>query len=253
MARLRYLTRRTVDGLRQSIAERLDWYYEPNGRSCLEGFPTDAWRPSKISVQPLAPLLAEPGSSPSASDATNAIIVYQNMRELTPQQAADERVWVHLSHSDCMDYVAKRWLHSQPRDTEDAIQKVANHHFAPGSRALIRDHGVSRLWWLGSIAHDVHPHDPRLFLDIVLHRQDVRSALIERPSVSMNRRVLRGIFAVMRDYWEDGRELFKREVFRTWMVNLNRRGGVVLLDALPEDQLLRLLREEAEQALETEG
>ena len=33
------------------------------------------------------------------------------------------------------------------------------------------------------------------------------------------------------------------------MVALNRRGGVVLLDALPEDALGRLLREEANYAV----
>ena len=212
----------------------------------------DAWRESRTSAQSLAPLLSVADTASSADDAANAIVVYQNLRDLTPQQAVDERFWVYLSHTGCEDYVAKRWLGSRPDNTDAAVRKVANHFFARDSRAFIRDHGVSRLWWLGSIAHDVHPYDPRLFLDIVLHRQDVRSALIERPSVSMNREVLQGIFAVMRDHWENGRELFRREVFRSWMVNLNRRGGVVLLDALAGDPLLQLLREEAEQALGTE-
>ena len=79
----------------------------------------------------------------------------------------------------------------------------------------------------------------------MLHRQDVRSALIERPSVSMNRDVLRG--DLRSDAGSLGRRqapaLFKREAFRAWMVALNRRGGVVLLDALPPEPLDRLLRD----------
>ena len=121
--------------------------------------------------------------------------------------------------------------------------------FAIGNRALVRDNGVSRLWWLGKIAHDVAADGPCEFLTILLHRQDVRSALIERPSVSMNRGLLRGIYSVMREHWSNGGELFKRDAFRSWMVALNRRGGVVLLDALPEDALGRLLREEANYAV----
>ena len=35
------------------------------------------------------------------------------------------------------------------------------------------------------------------------------------------------------------------------MVALNRRGGVVLLDALPNDALSQLLREEADKAVST--
>ena len=43
--------------------------------------------------------------------------------------------------------------------------------------------------------------------------------------------------------------LFERDNFRNWMIALNRRGGVVLLDALPDDALNRLLRAEAKLAV----
>ena len=129
------------------------------------------------------------------------------------------------------------------------MRKVRNHFFAVGNRALIRDNGLSRLWWLGKIAHHIDPEDPNRFLTILLHRQDVRSALIERPSVSMNQRVLKGIYQVMQESWDDGGGLFRREVFRSWMIALNRRGGVVLLDSLPPDKLVRLVREEAQGAM----
>ena len=110
-------------------------------------------------------------------------------------------------------------------------------------------YGVSRLWWLGKIAHEIDPQEPLRFLSILLHRQDVRFALIERPSISMNRRVLRAIYEVMKKHWAIDGALFERETFRGWMVALNRRGGVVLLDSLPDDALARLLREEAERVL----
>jgi len=109
------------------------------------------------------------------------------------------------------------------------------------------------LWWLGYIAHEVSEDDPRLFLDILMHRQDIRSALIERPFLSMNHKVLQAIYSIMRDHWEaDGTasRLFVRGVFRDWMVRLNRRGGVILLDAVPDKALDGLLRKEAQEALQ---
>ena len=133
---------------------------------------------------------------------------------------------------------------------EAAIREVKNHFFAVGNRALIRDNGISRLWWLGKIATDVAPEVPGEFLKILLHRQDVRSALIERPSVSMNRRVLRVIYKEMLRHWTNGGQLFEREPFRGWMRALNRRGGVILLDALPGEALADLVREEAERSIE---
>ncbi len=193
------------------------------------------------------------------ADAENAMLIWKALTKLTPQQAADERLWVYLCHEQCAQYVKRRWLGKRPKKDEDAVREVRNHFFVNGNRGLIRDNGVSRLWWLGFIAHNVDDEQPRRFLDILLHRQDVRSALIERPSVSMNVHVLRGVYAVMREHWNEGEgkpledskpSLFQREIFRDWMIGLNRRGGVVLLDALPEKDLGALLRQEAERAIE---
>lgn len=248
MTPLRYFTTATVEQLRDTITDRLDWYYAPTAR--LAEFPMGGVRESKIPTPGLAARLMTDPSRPFSTDGRNALAVYKALQELTPHQASMERVWVYLCHCDCPKYVAKRWLARRPDKIEEAERKVRNHFFARGNRALIRDNGLSRLWWLGSIAVDVDTDRPEKFLEILLYRQDVRSALIERPSVSMNRRVLRGIYSVMKEEWANGGRLFRRESFRSWMIRLNRRGGVVLLDALPKPALLGLLREEARNAVD---
>lgn len=257
MTELRHLTKKAVDRLRTSVVERLEWYYDPGElkNSPIQLSP-DEWRSTRINTESLVEHMVVDDSRPSGGDADNALIVYKALSMLTPQQAADERFWAWMSHFLCAEYIAKRWLGSRPEDPEEAGKKVRNHFFARDTRALIRDHGVSRLWWLGYIAHEAHQEDPGLFLEIVLHRQDVRSALIERPSVSMNTQVLAGVFAVMHEHWEEsGKQaaLFKREVFRAWMTALNRRGGSVLMDALPEKPLMDLLYREADTALQAKG
>lgn len=249
MTNLRYYTTEVVENLRARIADHLDWYYAPEGRppamASIGGI-----RESNLTAPDLNHQLAIDENRPSSTDVVNALVVYRALSELTPHQGSIERMWVYLCHSDCPRYVATRWLNRRPENEEDAVREVRNHFFATGNRALIRDNGISRLWWLGKIAHDVDPENPREFLTILLHRQDVRSALIERPSVSTNRRVLRGIYEVMREHWSNGGALFARETFRSWMIALNRRGGVVLLDALPDQDLGQLLREEALIAVE---
>lgn len=262
MTTLRYYTTAAVKELRDKIADRLDWYYDPREHA---GGPSltavDKIRDSRLEVRSISDRLVVPevvsdsngkGSSENrtgVADANAALAVYEAFKELTLQQAADERLWTYLCHVEYPQYVSRRWLASRPAKNEDAARKVRNHFFAPSNRALIRDNGLSRLWWLGSIAHEVEPDAPHEFLERLLHRQDVRSALIERPSVSRNRRVLRSINAVMREYWRRDRSLFERERFRAWMIGLDRRGGVVLLDALPDEPLAELLEEEARRAL----
>ena len=247
MTQLRYYTSEALEKLRQSVADRLDWYYAPG--DTRPNFPLGGMRESRLAAPALADQLTMDVARPPATDVDNALIVYDALSDLTPHQASIERMWVYLCHCDCPNYVQQRWLKHRPEKEEDAVRKVQNHFFASGNRALIRDNGVSRLWWLGKIAYDAAPTNPREFLTILLHRQDVRSALIERPSVSMNRRVLRGIYAVMRDQWANGAALFERATFRSWMVGLNRRGGVVLLDTLPTKLLENLLRQEANDRL----
>ena len=249
MTRLRYFTTEILEDLRVNIANRLDWYYAPHGDPTGVAL-VGGVRESRLEAPALSEQLVTNAARPSSTDADNALVVYEALSKLTPHQASIERMWVYLSHCDCPEYVTARWLRRRPEKDEVAVREVRNHFFAVGNRALIRDNAVSRLWWLGKIAHDVDPENPREFLTVLLHRQDVRSALIERPSVSTNRRVLRGIYEVMQEHWSNGGALFARDTFRAWMIALNRRGGVVLLDALPVPVLGRLLREEAQIAIE---
>lgn len=248
MTKLLYYTSEALEHLRATVAERLDWYFAPEG-PCPVKLPLNGIRETRLPPPALAGRLSVDRKNPSKSDVDNAVVVYDTLAGLTSHQASIERMWAWVCHCDCPRYVAERWLTDRPKEEEDAVRKVKNHFFAVGNRALIRDNGISRLWWLGKIAHDVSPGDPREFLTVLLHRQDVRSALIERPSVSMNKRVLQGIFVIMYEQWANGGKLFEREAFRSWMIALNRRGGVVLLDALPERELEHLLREEADHAL----
>ena len=244
MSNLRYFTTKALEDLRLQVPNRIDWYYAPDC-SLLSQLPFDTTRESRLPAPDLAERLLVNEQQPADTDVDNALHVFGALKGLSSHQASIERMWTYLCHCDCPGYVAQRWLKNRPIATDEAVRKIYNHFFSTGNRAFIRDNGVSRLWWLGKIAHEVAPEDPREFLVILLHRQDVRSALIERPSISMNKRVLRCIYQVMREHWINGQKLFEREVFRNWMIALNRRGGVVLLDSLPNKQLRNLLKEEA--------
>ncbi len=245
---IRYYTREGVEKLRDGVERHLDWYYEPVGPPPVQVPHTV--RESHVDAESLAGQLSLGDTGkPYATDLDNALTVYLALQRLSRHQASEERLWTYLCHVECSEYVSQRWLAKRPDQADVAVKKVCNHFFARGNRALIRDNGISRLWWLGCIAHRVDREQPSRFLEILLHRQDVRSALIERPTVSMNGHVLRGIYAVMRDYWQHDRSLFERETFRSWMVALNRQGGVLLLDSLPCHALDRLLRREAHNAI----
>ena len=249
MAALQYYTLEAVSELRQLVQANVTWYFDPGAPEPILAAKTPR-RDAKLELPQWQDLLRIDEHRPASTDAVNALAVFGSLAELSPYQASDERVWTYLCHNECRSYVAARWLRGFEPDSSGAVERILNHFFVRGNRSLIRDNGVSRLWWLGSIAHKVDPAEPRRFLDILLYRQDVRSALIERPSVSMNLGVLKAIYAVMKEDFEtENKALFQRNPFREWMKNLNRRGGVILLDAVPPPALDTLIRAEAERAL----
>ena len=256
MPELHYYTADAVLELRDKVRERIDWYFDPTAPS-FEITTAAPRRDTKLEVRAWAQELVIDESAPAQSDAANALVIYSSMAKLTPHQASDDRLWTYLCHNEGREYVAWRWLHGYAPDSDRAMNQIFSHFFVTRgdrSRSLIRGNGLSRLWWLGAIAHRVDRNEPRRFLDTILYRQDIRSALIERPSVSMNDVVLRAIYTVMReDLDTQQKALFQREAFRSWMKNLNRRGGVILLDAVPPPQLKSLVRREAERALELTG
>ncbi len=248
---VQYYTDQAVESLRDDIETNLDWYYTGKG---VQPAPKNLERPvreSHFRMENIMEVLEVSEENPSELDSGNAIRLYAALPQMTPKVASMEKLWTRLSHGEGAEYISRRWLVTRPEDNEKAAKAVRNHFFAKGNRGVIRDNGLSRLWWLGHIAHRTDRENPDLFLDIVLHRQDVRSALVERPSVAMNEAVLCGIYSVMKEKWAAcGRKakLFQRDVFRGWMIGLNRRGGIVLLDALPEKVLNKVLWEEAEAA-----
>lgn len=251
MNEVRYLPQKEVDALYERVEENLVWYYTGKGESPVRRGVRVRKARVAVPVRSLQGVL-EPDS---ASDAKNARAVFTAIRGLTRHQASDARLWVQLCHDECAGYVRKRWLRPE-RSKAKRVQAVRNHFFARTSRAVFRDNGVSRLWWLGRVAEDIADlgADPELFLEILLHRQDIRSTILERPSTTMNRRVLHRLYDVMRRHWNNqDRRLFRRDVFRAWMKGLNREGGVLLLDALPDAALENLAADQADIALKTVG
>lgn len=244
-----YYTSDAVDYLEANIAKNLDWYYGSHSEPA-DFLANCKTRTSEIIANQFGNFLETDEIDPHKTDAKNALIVYNALSELTPHQASISRLWIYLCHTEAKEYVTGRWYIARRKTIDEDVKNVRNHFFVSNDRSLIRDNAISRLWWLGKIAVDVDHSEPEKFLEITLHKQDVRSALIERPSTSRNRNVLKAIYAVMCKYWENDGELFIRDNFRKWMVNLNRRGGVILFDALNKTELDKILNEEAEKAIQ---
>lgn len=167
--------------------------------------------------------------------------MYQSLDGITQYLARDERLWVYLAHTHLLAYSRIRW--PIPSDDEKAIKHIQAHFFCVGARGIERDNTASRLWWMASLCNRTAGIPLADALTCFLHQSDVRANIVERPTTSQNVTIFSAILKKLNHSYNNDKELFGREKFRSIMKGLNLRGGVKLLAVLPEPTIERILEE----------
>lgn len=245
--KIRCCTPDTVRRIKEGVPFNLDWYSSPD-----DPFPFREYGgtlDAKIEVRDFQGGLEREGASLLDAEVSNSLKVHEAMSSLTPHQACIEGMWVYLCHTECAKYVRDRWLGSNQLANKDRKRTVLAHFFADGPRGLMRQNGISRLWWLGHLAKLTFPESPETFLRAVLKYQDVRAAVLERPTLSRNPKTARCIVEVMLEHSGPEKSLLQRSNCRSWMQALTRMNRTTHFDALSPEQLAIILREEAVKVL----
>lgn len=230
MTKLLYVGQQVADDLADGISANLDRYREGDF-SDMEA--AGDWRiplSFDADVGALSSLL--PDGSP-ASEIANSLVVGHVLAGLTPSLARENRIWVRLSHVECLDYSRRRWL---ARDSDDARleRNVRKHFFAPGLQGCRDDHAVARLWWNHRIAKFVMPENPARVLNVVLARSDIRMNLLERSGIGARPALGRAIVRSL----EKSKELLEGELlFREYMKAVNFNGAGIAFEVWSEREI----------------
>ncbi len=251
--KIKYLKQLSADRLKQAVAEKNITVYSEQTPDWASILGDDFVRASSIEVVggALADRISMPkvkiqkggdsddaGGDDQMSDIANCLTVYDALKNLTPQQAADERVWLYFTHIVLWDYVRIRW--PLPKKEDDKVKQIKLHYLVPAQRGLIRNNAVARLWWMGHAAHRCRIFDPEKTLQILLYKSDVRANLLERPSLAASEEIFDAVMKILGESFDGTKEVFERGGFRTLMKHLNRVGGRRMLNALDADMLLEL-------------
>lgn len=175
-------------------------------------------------------------------DLENTKRIYTALMDLTVTQAVDERLWTYLTHVTFWEYMRIRWPleKSDGEERANPTNYVLEHYFFTSNRnrALVRN-GISRLWWFGYTTYDDSRKDPFELTAVLLRTQDLAHSIMER-TFSLNRNITRGILSALFEMQQMGFEPPKREILRALMRHLIQLGGVTVLDALDEDEVMQL-------------
>jgi|SaaInlStandDraft_7_1057024.scaffolds.fasta_scaffold04973_3 hypothetical protein len=238
MINLSYLKQKAVNSLRDSIKDNLELYR----RGSFEGVIKNDVSTLNSDILIDDTLLKALHCNDGDRDIENCLLISQGIVGLTPYLARDERIWAYLTHTILLDYTRERWI--IPENDNDAVKFISAHFFSKGSRDIMRSNAVSRLWWAAHLSNKVEGLSLEDTLNTLLYKKDVRGAIIERPTVSINSSIFSSVIKVMNDsYNTEERKFFNREVNRSSMKNLNFIAGAKLLQGMSSEDVFRIVNE----------
>ena len=158
------------------------------------------------------------------NDYTNSGLIFQSLKKLSPADATDERLWTTLCFNQYKEYNLLRW------------PDISNgkHFFCEGNRALTRDNGIARLWWMQHNLKKMKSSNNDV-TKAFFENRDRREGIIERPTSTSNDRVLRLIFEIIAE------KKLSREQYRSLYIKLNfigKRKNLLAVDDLSLKKIL---------------
>ena len=187
--------------------------------------------------------LPESSSWEKNFDRENATVIYNALSNLTPSGASDERFWVTLAFDTYFEYSAIRWGVDHAK-LEDVPAILKNHWFCPTSRSRWRDHSISRLWWIGYLAHNSEVLKPSQALDVLYLNSELTNSFLGHPRSTSSRIVGNSLLELVHEEYLEKQEFeFDRNCFREFMHLVDLRGGKLQLESLSRELLREILHE----------
>lgn len=223
MSKLLYVGQGVSDELAKRISENISRYV--NG-DFLDLEASGDWRIQLSIDADLDELRGLSASGKPEDEIQNSLLVGRALSRLTPSLARENRIWIRLSHIECLEYSRTRWL-SPDLDSENLEKKIRKHFFAPNLTGCRDDHAISRLWWNYRIAKQIMPDSPERAMKMILARADIRLNLIERPGVAARPNLVKGIIRAL----ENNQNLLTGEsLFRLFMKKVNLAGAGIAFE-----------------------
>ncbi len=243
-----------VHGLRSSVKPNLAKYgYD---KSWTHEIGPRAAREMQTGVEINGTLTLANPKDGNLMDIENAIRVHGALRHLTPLQARDPRLWTHLTHVECWEYMHKRWPVEKHMSKGDRASRfVLSRYFVAQSqsRALLRN-GIARLWWTSHVSCDIDRDNPYELTTVLLSTLDITQQILERGLG----RAPRVIQAFLEFLLRNKEPLLtggdrNRTRIRRLAKFLNMHGGICVLDCLSKAEVMDLLEEEFARVLDAES
>ena len=189
----------------------------------------------------------------SKTDFENAVKLYEAFKgQLNPVQASDLRLWSYLAHDTYWEYMRNRWAIDVASDEDEddvgkdkIVSRIGSRYFFKASKgkAFVRQ-GIARLYWSAYLTYDEDNKDnPYDITEYFLSKQDIFSVSTER-SLARYKTLLVEALKVLKEHGD-----LKRADIRSYFLNLNQAGGVIVFDSLSKKDAYELAKRTLDETL----
>lgn len=191
----------------------------------------------------------------SKTDYENAVKLYEAFKgQLNPIQASDLRLWSFLAHNTYWNYMRTRWAIDDPSEEDEEesgnklVSRIGTRYFFKASKgkAFVRQ-GIARLYWSAYLTYDEENEDPYEITKYLFSKQDIFVASTER-ALARDRMLLVEALRVLKESGD-----LKRADIRSFFLNLNQAGGVLVFDSLKKSDAYDLAKKTLSETLEAKS
>lgn len=189
--------------------------------------------PSKIAYENIIFKITD---NPEKDDLDNAKMIFMSLKNLTPSQASDERIWVAITHGIGWEYMKRRWpLEKGAKDPIKYINK--NYFFAHGETRSLMTNAISKLWWISYLTYDEDNENPFWLTEYIYNDINGRGFPLFGSNFSNNKFLLHTFLKTIKKFEEDNGLILNRIEFISMIKIMNLWGGKIILECLSEETL----------------
>lgn len=247
--RLKYISEETLADLRTNYEAYQSYYYKADD-VWFDNYFKEEGKVLESNIPFEVPKLNF-DENYATSDRENVKILYEALKELTPSQATEERVWAGLAHLQLRDFTYYRLQKERAEKNDKRINSAL--FFTNSKKRSLFVHILARLWWVGYMTYDEKNKENPYWLTDFFCESDfsARCVVFFSSNFTSNRAITRGILRSIVKLKDKGVSI-KRAHLVEANKYLNIIGGAMILDMLTEEEVTDMIDKHLEKVFEFE-
>ena len=237
--KLMYLKQEAIDDLKVNFSVYRSHFCDETNEWFVKRFNEKGWiKESKIQCQDFE---LNYDDDFNVSDRKNIKILYAALKDLSPANALDERLWAGMLFGQLWNYVQYRRVNELSSGDEYKI--LSSFLYMQGKKRSCFLNCLSRLWWAGHLLYDSSNTNRYAAIDLITESAFASNLMLLSSNNFMSNKCLAlGVMDCIINRKNKGEKIGRYHYVEATKY-LNSIGGIVLLDMMSREEVYGIVSE----------